>query len=97
LTKSIKEVQNIQADLIDRFGPMPLSLSILLKIHTIRILAEIAGFKSVQTESNRLMCVFAHTKKEYYKVGARFPRLTQKTTKLRLTEIQNFLKKIKKP
>ncbi|MDG1701568.1 MAG: transcription-repair coupling factor [Opitutae bacterium] len=97
MTKSIKEVQNIQADLIDRFGPMPLSLSILLKIHTIRILAEIAGFKSVQTESNRLMCVYAHTKKEYYKVGARFPRLTQKTTKLRLTEIQNFLKKIKKP
>lgn len=92
----IKQIQDIQTELIDRFGPIPPALSILLKIHTIRILAEIAGFKSVQTESNRLMCLLAHTQKEYYKVGARFPRLTQKTTKLKLTEIQNFLKKIRK-
>lgn len=96
MAKSLKEVQHIQTDLIDRFGAIPQSLSLLLKIHTIRILAELAGFKSIQTESNRLMCVFAHTKKEYFKIGARFPRLTQKTTKLKLTEIQNFLKKIKK-
>ena len=92
----IKQIQDIQKELIDRFGPIPEPLSILLKIHTIRILAETAGFKSVQSESNRLMCAYAHTQKEYYKVGARFPRLTQKTTKLKLTEIQNFLKKIKK-
>ena len=94
---NIKQIQDIQTELIDRFGPIPLPLSILLKIHTIRILAETVGFKSIQTESNRLMCLYAHTQKEYYKVGARFPRLTHKTTKLKLTEIQNFLKKIKKP
>ena len=96
MAKNIKQVQDIQTELIDRFGPIPQPLSILLKVHTIRILAEIAGFKSVQSESNRLLCLFAHTQKEYYKIGARFPRLTQKTTKLRLSEIQNFLKKMKK-
>ncbi|MFL2826125.1 MAG: helicase-related protein, partial [Coraliomargaritaceae bacterium] len=96
MAKEIKEIQDIQKELIDRFGPIPLSLSILLKVHTIRILAEIAGFKSIQSESNRLMCLYAHTQKEYYKIGARFPRLTQKATKLRLNEIQNFLKKTKK-
>ena len=90
----IKQIQDIQKELIDRFGPIPGPLSILLKIHTIRILAENAGFKSVQSESNRLMCAYAHTQREYYKVGARFPRLTQKTTKLKLTEIQNFQLKL---
>lgn len=96
MAKEIKEIQDIQKELIDRFGPIPQSLSILLKVHTIRILAEIAGFKSIQSESNRLMCLYAHTQKEYYKMGARFPRLTQKATKLRLNEIQNFLKNTKK-
>ena len=93
----MKQIQDIQTELIDRFGPIPQPLSILLKIHTIRIFAETVGFKSIQTESNRLMCLYAHTQKEYYKVGARFPRLTHKTTKLKLIEIQNFLKKLKKP
>ena len=92
----IKQIQDIQTELIDRFGPIPPPLSILLKIHTIRILAENVGFKYIKTESNRLMCLYANTQKEYYKVGARFPRLTHKNTKLKLTEILNFLKNIKK-
>ena len=92
---NLQQIQSIQTELIDRFGPIPLQLSILLKIHTIRILAETAGFKSIQTESSRLMCTYEHSSKEYYKIGARFPRLTNKTPKLKLAEIQGFLKNIK--
>ena len=96
MAKHISAINDLQKELADRFGEFPEPVQILLKIHKIRILGAQAGFSSIRSEASQLKCTYAHTKNEFYKIGARFPRLTQATTKLRLNEIQNFLKKLKK-
>ena len=94
LAKEHEDLHRIQLELSDRFGELPPALSLLIKIHSIRILAEEAGFKSIKTDGERLMCNYAHGQKDYYKIGSRFPRLTQKSAKLKLSEIQKFLKSL---
>lgn len=94
LAKENEDLHRIQLELSDRFGEIPPALSLLIKIHSIRILAEEAGFKLIKSDGERLICSYAHSKKDFYKIGSRFPRLTQKSAKLKLSEIQKFLKNL---
>ena len=67
----------------------------LIAVSQVRVLAEHAGVRRVETEGNRLICRLAHAgpKGEFLKSGTRFPRLTRKDPVLRLVEIQQFLKR----
>lgn len=88
----------IEDEMRDRFGKLPAPARALLAVSEIRILAEAAGVRRVETEDDRLKCHRAHAQKEpYLKNGSRFPRLTATTTLSRLKEIQTFLKRHARP
>ncbi len=86
-------VRSIATELEDRFGQPPLPAQALLAVSEIRVLAELAGIRRVESEGERLICRLAHPTpgKEFLKSGTRFPRLKAKDPLKRLKEIQRFL------
>ena len=95
MAASLETVEEIEASLKDRFGKMPAPVRRLVAIARIRVWAEIAGIRTVETEGNRIKCLPARARKgEYLKQSGRFPRLTGKSADLRLREIEQFLTRL---
>ncbi|MDQ8196219.1 transcription-repair coupling factor [Coraliomargarita sp. SDUM461004] len=94
LAEKHTEVQHIAEELADRFGPRPLATDALIAVSQVRVFAELAGVRRVETEGDRLICKLAIPRKsgEFLKSGSRFPRLKAKDPLKRLAEIQRFLK-----
>ena len=88
-------MRHIADELADRFGQPPLPAQALITISEVRVLAELAGVRRVETEGDRLICRLAQPDKkgEFLKSGPRFPRLTRKDPLLRLAERQKFLQR----
>ena len=88
-------MENIAEELADRFGKLPLATKALIIVSHVRVLAELAGVRRVETEGDRLICKLAQPVKngEYLKSGTRFPRLKAKDPITRLVEIQSFLRR----
>ena len=97
LTEKSAEVEDIAEELADRFGKLPLATKALINVSHIRVLAELAGVRRVETEGDRLICKLARPVKngEFLKSGTRFPRLKAKDPITRLVEIQSFLRRQK--
>lgn len=89
---SIEEISDIEDSLLDRFGRLPKPVKRLIRCSRIRVRAEIASIRTVETEGNRLKCQPVHAKKgAYIQQSGRFPRLTGQSADLRLREIEQFL------
>ncbi len=88
-------IDELAAELEDRFGPPPPPARALLAVSRIRTEAEAAGVRRVETEGNRLICRLTRPRDdgEYLKAGPRFPRLTARNALLRLEEISAFLRR----
>ncbi|CAA6679679.1 MULTISPECIES: transcription-repair coupling factor [unclassified Lentimonas] len=86
-------IQEIAEELVDRFGKLPRATQALIEVSRVRVFAEGAGVRRVESESERLICRLALPGKsgEFLKTGARFPRLSAKDPLKRLNEIQKFL------
>ena len=99
LAENSAEVQGIAEELADRFGQRPLATEALIAVSHIRVCAEFAGVRRVETEGDRLICKLAQPGKfgEFLKSGSRFPRLKAKDPLKRLEEIRAFLKRHQKP
>jgi transcription-repair coupling factor (superfamily II helicase) len=97
LSETIEAIQNIAEALADRFGQRPLATEALIAVSQIRVQAEFAGVRRVETEGDRLICKLAQPSKngEFIKSGSRFPRLKAKDPLKRLAEIQRFLERYK--
>ena len=107
LAEDRSTVREIAAELEDRFGPRPRATEALIAVSEIRVLAELAGVRRVESEGERLICRLAQPqplrqaqggplrqaqgKQEFLKSGSRFPRLKAKDPLKRLEEIQKFL------
>ena len=93
LANSDATIQEIVEELADRFGKLPRATQALIEVSRVRVFAEGAGVRRVESESERLICRLAQPGKsgEFLKIGARFPRLTAKDPLIRLKEIQKFL------
>ncbi|MFU8849199.1 MAG: transcription-repair coupling factor [Opitutales bacterium] len=93
LAEQGETIREIAAELEDRFGPLPNPTRALLAVSEIRVLAELAGVRRVESEGERLICRLAHPQpgKEFLKSGTRFPRLKAQDPLKRLGEIQKFL------
>jgi transcription-repair coupling factor (superfamily II helicase) len=91
-------VRQIEADLKDRFGKLPMEVRTLLQVTEIRVLAEQKAILSVESESNRLKCLRGSGQRDdWVMTGARFPRLTAPRPHLRLKEIIAFLNHLPNP
>jgi transcription-repair coupling factor (superfamily II helicase) len=99
MAKTRESVDAIADEITDRFGKLPLATQALIAVSHVRICAEEAGVRRVESESDRLICRLAQPDRcgEFLKSGSRFPRLTAKDPLLRLVEIQNFLKRHARP
>ncbi|MEC7274460.1 MAG: TRCF domain-containing protein, partial [Verrucomicrobiota bacterium] len=97
LAENLDQIQVIKEELSDRFGVLPLATKALLATSKVRIYAELAGVRRVETEGDRLICKLVRPTKngDFIKFGTRFPRLKNKDPLKRLEEIQIFLKKIR--
>ncbi len=95
LAEHCEQITAIAEELADRFGPCPLATDALIAVSEVRIRAELAGVRRVETEGDRLICKLAQPGKkgEFLKTGTRFPRLKAKAPLKRLAEIQSFLKR----
>lgn len=94
LTENPLQVDEIEAALKDRFGPLPEPAVALLEATRIRCIAEQKRILSVETEANLLKCLRASGQNEdFIKIGNRFPRLTRSKPLLRLAEIKSFLQR----
>ncbi len=92
---SLESLQEITEALADRFGQPPKPVQRLLAVTRIRIRAEMAGIRSVETEGNRLKCLKADSRRgEYLKLSGRFPRLTGTSADLRLRDIERYLTRL---
>jgi len=98
LAENAADVQNIAEELADRFGQRPLATEALIAVTQVRVLAELAGVRRVESEGDRLICRLAQPGKggDFLKSGSRFPRLKAIDPLKRLREIQSFLKRHKK-
>jgi transcription-repair coupling factor (superfamily II helicase) len=98
LASQLPALQQIEADLKDRFGKFDDEVRSLLLVTEIRIRAEQKGLLSVETESNRLKCLRNSGRHDdWVMLGPRFPRLTAPRALLRLREIIAFLKNLPNP
>jgi transcription-repair coupling factor (superfamily II helicase) len=99
LANSDAIIQEIAAEMTDRFGPLPRATQALIEVSRVRVFAEDAGVCRVESESERLICRLAQPDKssEFLKTGARFPRLTAKDPLKRLREIQKYLIRNRQP
>lgn len=94
LAEDSQKIRSISDEIEDRFGKRPVAVDALIELCEIRISAELAGVRRVESEKERLICRYANPKKdqEFLKIGSRFPRLTAEDPLLRLKEINIFLK-----
>ena len=95
LAENSQSIRTISEEIEDRFGKRPVAVDALIELCEIRISAELAGIRRVESENERLICRYAHPKKdrEFLKIGSRFPRLTAEDPLLRLKEINKFLQR----
>ena len=98
LAEKPSDVEQLATELKDRFGKYPEAVEVLIAVSQIRVLAELAGVRRVETEGDRLICKIAQPDKqaEFLKSGTRFPRLKANNPLKRLSEIRSFLKRHKK-
>ncbi|MGJ8653920.1 MAG: transcription-repair coupling factor [Opitutaceae bacterium] len=93
LAESRDTVVAIAEEMTDRFGKLPIPAQALIAVSEVRVFAEGAGVRRVESEGDRLICRLANPSKagEFLKTGSRFPRLTAKDPLKRLIEIKNYL------
>jgi len=81
-------LEKLEAELRDRFGPLPPAVELLLLVGELKILASERGVTVIEVKEDRLMLT---RNNDYLTVGGKFPRLTKKDAKGRLKEIKRLL------
>ncbi len=92
LVATREEMDRLEAEIADRFGPPPHPVKVLLLVTRIRLEAEYCGIGLVETEGALLRLRKAGTETEFVRRGTRFPRLTRKKPLSRLKEILDTLR-----
>lgn len=94
--RTVEEVDDFASELIDRFGPLPVSGIALLEETRIRCLAEEAGFDLIESKKSELWCRETGKNpdgsKKYHRSAGKVPRISAIEPLLKLKEIIRFLK-----
>jgi transcription-repair coupling factor (superfamily II helicase) len=81
-------LDQLKAELRDRFGKLPGAVELLLQIGELKLLAAGKGVGAIETKEDKLMLM---RNNEYITLGGKFPRLMKKDAKARLNEIKKLL------
>ncbi len=82
------ELDALQRELRDRFGPLPGSVELLLSVHELRVLAAAKQVSAVEVEGDK---VKLFRNREPITVGGYFPRLLKRDAKARMAELRKLL------
>jgi transcription-repair coupling factor (superfamily II helicase) len=83
-----KTVAALRTELRDRFGALPEAVELLLQLQELTVLAADKKITVLETREDRLMLT---RNQDYIMLDGRFPRLSKKTAKGRLSEIKRLL------
>jgi transcription-repair coupling factor (superfamily II helicase) len=78
----------LQAEVRDRFGPLPAPTEMLFLLGEIKLLGGERGITAIEVKGDRLMLT---RRGDFVQMGGKFPRLTRKTPDARLKEIKRLL------
>jgi transcription-repair coupling factor (superfamily II helicase) len=81
-------LEALQAEMRDRFGPIPPPVELLLTVAELKILASERNISVVEVKEDKIMLT---RNKEFITLGGKFPRLTKKDAKARLKELKKLL------
>jgi transcription-repair coupling factor (superfamily II helicase) len=82
------ELESLGQELRDRFGPVPKSVDLLLRVAELRILAAERDISSVEVKDDKVMLT---RNNDLIMVGNKFPRLAGKTPEAKIKEIRKLL------
>jgi transcription-repair coupling factor (superfamily II helicase) len=81
---TIDAIKDLRGEIIDRFGKPPQSITRLLKLAELRVLAANRGIISIETQGTKLML---RTREKFLMENKRFPHLTTTTPDAKIKEI----------
>jgi transcription-repair coupling factor (superfamily II helicase) len=88
------QLKRLKEEMLDRFGPAPAAVELLMQVAELRLLAAGLGVTAIEARDDKLMLTRGG---EFVQVGGRFPRLTRKEPKARLQEIRRLLASLAPP
>ncbi len=90
--RTLKEVSDIKAEFIDRYGPIPYQVSNFLAVSEIRVQLAKAQYRSLQVKDKKVMIrKFGSASK----INGRIPQLQSDTAKKQLKELREIVKNLK--
>ena len=84
----IKDIKPLEAELRDRYGPLPQGIELLFETTRLKILASNRRVSVIETRGPKLMLT---RKGDYVMHAGKFPRLSKKDPKARLNEIRKMI------
>ena len=94
MADSEKELDRLEAETSDRFGKIPAEALTCCMLARRRILAQLSGIVSVETEGDVLKLRLYGAGTNYFRINGHFPRLTKRDSLAKLSEIENFLRNV---
>jgi transcription-repair coupling factor (superfamily II helicase) len=82
------QVRRLKDELMDRYGPLPPPVELLIHVAELRLLAAGLDVTAIEAREDKLMLTRGG---QLLQVGGRFPRLTKREPKARLLEIRRLL------
>jgi transcription-repair coupling factor (superfamily II helicase) len=82
------QVRRLKDELMDRYGPLPPPVELLIHVAELRLLAAGLDVTAIEARDDKLMLTRGG---QLMQVGGRFPRLTKREPKARLLEIRRLL------
>jgi transcription-repair coupling factor (superfamily II helicase) len=81
-------LDRLESEVRDRFGPPDTAAQLLFQATQLRLVAAERGIHTIETQEGKVML---RRGEDYVMAGGRFPRLTKREPKARLTEIRKLL------
>jgi transcription-repair coupling factor (superfamily II helicase) len=84
----LTSLRDLKHEIRDRFGTLPASVELVLKVAELKVLAQEHHVSTIETREDKLMLT---RNNDYVMFGGKFPRLTKASANARLSEIKRLL------
>ena len=90
--RTLKEISDLESELIDRYGPIPIQVKNFLTISGIRVLVAEAQYRSLQVKDKKVMIQKGNST---FKQNGKIPQLLSETADKQLKELREMVLNIK--